>query len=69
VPYLIQATSDFALDNNIYWTVGAAPDWQINGVDYTSFASYQSASGQDTHSLYTDFMLNTPTYHGTGRPT
>ena len=69
VPYLIQTTSDFALDNNIYWTVGAAPDWNINGTDYTDLASYQSASGQDLHSMYTDPMLNTPTYHSPGRPT
>jgi hypothetical protein len=69
VPYLIQTTSDFALDNNIYWTVGAAPDWSLNGVDYTSFASYQSASGQDAHSLFTDPMLNTPSYHSVDRPT
>jgi len=69
VPYLIQTTSDFALDNNVYWTVGAAPDWNLNGTDYTDFASYQSATGQDAHSKHTDPMLNTPTYHSTGRPT
>ena len=70
VPYLIKATSDFAVDNNIYWTVGgAAPDWNMDGTDYTTLASYQSASGQDAHSLYTDPMLNTPTYHIIGRPT
>jgi hypothetical protein len=69
VPYLVQTTSDFTLDNNIYWTVGAAPDWNFNGMDYTSFASYQSASGQEAHSVYTDPMLNTPSYHGVSRPT
>jgi len=69
VPYLVQTTSDFVLDNNIYWTAGVAPDWNFNGVDYTRFASYQSASGQDAHSLYTDPMLNTPSYHSPGRPT
>lgn len=69
VPYLIQTTSDFALDNNIYWTTGATPDWNINGTDYTSFASYQSASGQEAHSLFTDPMLNTPANHTPGRPT
>jgi hypothetical protein len=69
VPYLVQTTSDFALDNNIYWTVGAAPDWNMDGTDYTDLASYQSASAQDAHSLYTDPMLNNPTYHIVGRPT
>jgi hypothetical protein len=68
VPGMVETTSNFALDNNIYWTVGAAPDWNFNGTDYTSLASYQSASGQDAHSLYTDPMLNTPTYHTAGRP-
>lgn len=68
VPYLIETTSDFALDNNIYWTLGSAPDWNINSTDYTTLASYQSATGQDIHSLFTDPMLNTPTYHSVGRP-
>jgi len=68
VPNLIQTTSDFALDNNIYYTTGAAPDWNFNGADYTSLASYQSASGQDAKSLFTDPMLNNPTYDEVGRP-
>jgi len=68
VPNLIQTTTDFTLDNNIYWTVGAAPDWSLNGVDYKDLASYQAATGQDAHSLYTDPMLNTPSYHSVDRP-
>ncbi len=68
VPNLIETTSDFALDNNIYWTVGVAPEWNINGADYTDLASYQAASGEDAHSLYTDPMLNTPDYHSVGAP-
>lgn len=69
VPYLTETTSDFALDNNIYWTVGGAvPDWNFNGTDYTDLASYQSATSQDTHSMNTDPMLNTPTYDSVGRP-
>ena len=68
MPYLVETTSDFALNNNIYWTFASAPDWNMNGTDYTSLASYRSASGQDLHSMYTDPMLNTPTYHTVGRP-
>jgi hypothetical protein len=70
VPSLIDTTSDFALDNNIYWTTStSSPVWQWNGVTYTDFASYQSGSGQDAHSYYTDPLLNDPTYHGVRRPT
>ncbi|MGO9340240.1 MAG: hypothetical protein ACLPY1_22320 [Terracidiphilus sp.] len=68
VPWLINTTSDFTLDNNIYFTTGAAPDWNIDGTDYTDFSSYQSASSQDAHSLFTDPMLNNPAYHDVGRP-
>jgi hypothetical protein len=68
VPWLINTTSDFKLDNNIYFTTGAVPDWNIDGNDYTDFASYKSASGQDAHSLFTDPMLDNPTYHAVGRP-
>lgn len=65
---LVETTSNFALDNNVYWTVGAAPDWNFNGTDYAGLSSYQAASGQDAHSLYADPMLNTPAYHSVGRP-
>jgi hypothetical protein len=68
VPNLIETTSDFSLDNNIYWTAGTAPDWNINGTDYTDLVSYQAASGQDKNSMFADPMLNTPTYHTVGRP-
>jgi hypothetical protein len=68
VPNLIETTTDFKLDHNIYWTVGAAPDWNLNGADYKDLASYQAATGQDAHSLYTDPMLNTPSYHSVGLP-
>ncbi len=68
VPNLIETTPDFKLDHNIYWTVGAAPDWNLNGADYTHLDSYQAATGQDAHSLYNDPMLNTPSYHSVGRP-
>jgi hypothetical protein len=67
VPYLVLTTSDFALDNNIYFTTGAAPDWNLNGTDYTTLASYQAATGQDAQSLFTDPVMNTPTYHAVGR--
>ena len=70
VPDLIQTPSGYTLDNNIYWTISTSPPtWQWNGVTYTDFSAYQSGSGQDAHSYYTDPMLNDPTYHGSPRPT
>jgi hypothetical protein len=70
VSNLIHTTTDFELDNNIYWTVsGVSPTWLINGTNYNDFGSYQSGSGEDAHSFYTDPLLNDPTYHGDGRPT
>src|SRR4029077_11366454 len=59
---------DFSLDNNIYWTTAASgPSWQIGSTTYTSLPLYQAAANQDTHSLFTDPMLATPTYHAAGR--
>jgi hypothetical protein len=66
-PYLIETTTDFALDNNIYWAVGTTHDRNVNGTDYTDLALYQSATGQDLQSLFTDPMMNSPTYHAVGR--
>lgn len=42
------------------------PDWNMDGNDYTSLASYQSANGEGLHSLYTDPRMITPTYHTIG---
>ncbi len=68
VPNLIETTSSFALDNNVYWTTGAKPIWNFDGTNYTSFASYQSATGQDLHSKVADPRFNTPGYHAATRP-
>ena len=59
-----------ASDYNIYWSTGSgSPQWQANGVNYGSLAGWQAAMGMDSHSLFTDPLLNTPTYHDVGRPT
>ncbi len=68
VPDLVETTSDFELDNNVYWTAGAKPGWNFDGTDYVNLASYQSATGQDRHSKFTDPMLVSPSYHGVLRP-
>jgi len=69
VPQMIQTIPGYTLDYNIYWTTSSSsPAWLWNGATYNSLSAYQSASGQDGHSLYIDPMLNNPTYHSSGRP-
>jgi hypothetical protein len=70
VPGMIQTTSGFTLDNNIYWTTSSSPaTWQIGSTIYTGFTAYQAGSHQDAHGYNLDPMLNSPTYHATGKPT
>lgn len=69
VPGMIQATSAFVLDNNIYWTTSTTPpSWQVDATTYTSFRAYQAATNQDAHSFYADPLLSSPNYHAAGRP-
>jgi hypothetical protein len=69
-PGMITSGAPFTFSNNIYWMTGSgSPSWQFNGTTYTDFASYQSGTGQETGSLYTDPLLNNPTYDSTGMPT
>ena len=68
-PWMIETTSIFTLDHNIYWTTAPGPTWQYNGNSYADFTSYQSGSGQDAHSFYGDPLLIDPTFHSPGKPT
>jgi Right handed beta helix region len=69
VPGMIQTTSAFVLENNIYWTASASPPtWQFNAATYTTFSAYQAAANQDLHSYYMDPNLSSPNYHAVGRP-
>jgi len=68
-PSLIQTTSALRFDANIYWTIAGLPKFQFDGTTYTNFGAYQTSTKQDTHSYYTDPMLNSPDYHAAGRPT
>lgn len=43
-----------ALDYNLYYFSGNAPEFEYEGTTYTSLAAYQSATGQDAHALYAD---------------
>lgn len=66
---MILTSSVFQLDHNIYWTTEAGkPSFQIGKKVYSSFASYQAASHQDSHSRFTDPRLTDPTYHSAGPP-
>jgi hypothetical protein len=69
VPGMIETTSAFVLDNNIYWTTSASPaTWQVDGTTHSNFSAYQSGAKQDLHSYYTDPMLRNPDYHAVGMP-
>jgi len=69
-PGMVASSAPFTFSNNIYWMTGAgAPSWQFNGTTYTDFATYQSSSGQEAGSLYTDPLLINPDYHSIGIPT
>ncbi|MGA8764105.1 MAG: choice-of-anchor Q domain-containing protein [Candidatus Sulfotelmatobacter sp.] len=70
VPGMIQTTSAFTFDNNIYWTTSASPaTWQVGSSTYTDFGAYLAGSNQDMHSYQADPMLNSPSYHAVGKPT
>jgi hypothetical protein len=69
VPGMIETTSAFILDNNIYWTTSASrPTWQVDAATYAGFSAYQAGASQDLHSHYADPMLRSPNYHAAGRP-
>lgn len=69
VPGMIQTTSAFVLDNNIYWTTSSSPPtWQVNAATYNSFSAYQAGANQELHSYHTDPKLSSPNYHAVGRP-
>ena len=68
-PDMIYATSGVVIDNNIYWTIsGDTPTWQINGNTYSGLSTFQTSTGQDSHSSFVDPMMLNPTYHDVGRP-
>ena len=44
----------------------ATPTFTYAGTTYTGLAAYQAASGQDTHSLTSNPLLDNPTYNSVG---
>jgi hypothetical protein len=68
--YMISTSSAMTLDHNLYWNAsGSGYTFVFNGMTYTSFAGYQQASGQDTHGISADPLLNEAGYHSPGSPT
>lgn len=66
-PNLLETTGSFVFDNNIYYvSTGSTPTFKHNGTSYTGLSAYQSATGQDPHSLSSNPLLNNPTYTATG---
>jgi hypothetical protein len=67
---LINSNSGLYLNNNIYYsTSGGSPTWVYAGSTYTSFASLTGATSEELTGQYADPVLNSPTYHSTGKPT
>ena len=59
--------SGLGFDNNDYYvSTGGTPTFTHNGTTYTGLAAYQSATGQDAHSLTGNPQLNDPAYDATG---
>ena len=57
-------------DNDIWWYTGASNPvwkWPVNST-YSSFAAFQSGTGQEANGIYADPLLNDPTYHANGFP-
>ncbi len=69
VPGMIETTSAFVLDSNIYWTASTSPPtWRVDAATYDGFSAYQGGVHQDIHSYYRDPTLSSPNYHAVGRP-
>ncbi len=57
-------------NNNIWWYTGAGnPSFSWVGTNYTSFAAFKTGSTMEANGLYTNPLLNDPTYHANGKPT
>jgi len=62
--------NDIASDYNIWYSTTGSHIFNNGNVTiYNSFSAYQAGTGQDAHSLSANPLLNSPGYHGAGRPT
>jgi hypothetical protein len=65
----ISTDANLTLDNNLYWVLSGAPQWDHGSGSWSSFSSFQSETGQEAQGLYEDPMLAEPTYPFDGRVT
>ncbi|HEY6975919.1 MAG TPA: right-handed parallel beta-helix repeat-containing protein, partial [Chitinophagaceae bacterium] len=68
--HLVYLKSDtMRCDNNIYWLAdNTISVWQRKDKTYYSLAEWQQNTKQETHSQYTNPMIEDPTYHERGFP-
>ncbi len=67
--YGFVAGSGLTANYNDYYTTGSTTTFELNGTSYSSFASYQSATGQDVDSVFANpDYLNSPTCTASGAP-
>ncbi len=68
-PGMINVSNSFTLNHNLYWNaVGSGYSFNYNGVSSTTFAGYQTSSGQDAAGINADPLLNGAGYHSAGMP-
>jgi len=63
--YFPYGLSGGTIDNNVFYGGATNQVWRIGGTQYTSIATYRTATGYDTHSLTSNPMLATPGGGGT----
>jgi len=66
VESLVGGSLAFTVDYNDYYTTSGTLYWEYGGNTYSSFSSYVSGSGADTHGINSNPDLNSPTYHTAG---
>ena len=67
VDKLIWSDNNLSFNNNLYWFTGTTnPYWGYNNGWWTSLSAFQSATAQDTQSVYGNPLLSNLGYHAVG---
>ena len=57
-------------DYNLYWYTGSGnPEFKWGNNTYNGLTAFRNGTGQETHGIYANPMLNNPTYSSNGFPT